>query len=117
MAGGEVFPIKSKHQYHLSQWWEYAYGGQSWKERRLLCECMFIPIDWWNLILKDCGKKRFSYKNKASMSFIPIRGMCLWFPIMKKKRLLLAFVFILIDRWRLILKYGGKWSFSYETKV
>ena len=46
----KVFLIKPEYQYHLSQWGESVYGAQTWKERRLLCKSMFVPIDWWALI-------------------------------------------------------------------
>ena len=36
MADREVFLIKPKHHYYLSQWGECVYCAQSWKERRLL---------------------------------------------------------------------------------
>ena len=52
MVEREVFLMKPKHQYHLSQWGEYVYGAQSWYERGLLSEFMFIPIEKWSLILK-----------------------------------------------------------------
>ena len=32
MVEREVLSMKPKHQYHLSQWEEYVYGAQSWKE-------------------------------------------------------------------------------------
>ena len=41
----EVFLLKPKQQYHWSQRGECVYGTQSWKERRLLCESMFITIE------------------------------------------------------------------------
>ena len=44
MAIKEVFLMKPKHQYHLSQWGERVYDAQSWNEMRLLSESMFIPI-------------------------------------------------------------------------
>ena len=77
--------MKPKHQWHLSQWGERAYGAQSWKERGLLCESVFVPIDKWTLILKKDGKISFSYETKASMSLIPMSRISLLHPIMKKK--------------------------------
>ena len=65
MVEREVFLMKRKHQYHLSQWEEYVYCLQSWKERILLRESMFILIDRWTLILKHCGKWTFFYESKA----------------------------------------------------
>ena len=51
MVEKQVFPMKPKHQNHLSQWGEYDYGAQSWKEKILLCESTFIPIERKTLIL------------------------------------------------------------------
>ena len=65
MVEREVFPMKPKHQDHLSQWEECVYNAQSWIERRLLHESVFIPIDIWNLILKNGGKWSFSSKTKV----------------------------------------------------
>ena len=45
MAKWEVFVMKPKHQYHLSQWGERVYGAQSWNEKILLCESVFITIE------------------------------------------------------------------------
>ena len=78
---------------------------------------MFIQIDEWSLILKNGRKKSFSYETKASMSFIPIRRMSYVSQLWKERRLLREFVFIQIDKQTLILKNGGKRSFSYETKA
>ena len=67
MVESEVFLIKLKHQYHESQWGECVYGAQSWKAKRLFCESIFIPIDRWNLILKNSGKWSLSYETEASI--------------------------------------------------
>ena len=83
----KAFPMKPKHQYHLFQWGEWVYLAQIWKERRLLCEFVFVLIDKWTLILKNDGKKSFCYETKASMSFILMRRMSLWCPIMKRKKI------------------------------
>ena len=42
-----------------------------------------------------------------------VYGAHLW----KERRLLCKSMIILIDKWTLILKNGGMWSFSYETKA
>ena len=44
--------MKPKHQWHLCQWAEWAYGAQTWKESRLLCESTFVLIDKQTLILQ-----------------------------------------------------------------
>ena len=55
--------MKPKHLYNLSQYGECVYGAQSWNERGLLCESMFVQIDGrmlidgWTLILKMVKKK------------------------------------------------------------
>ena len=64
------------------------------------------------------GRKRsFSYKAKASISFIPIRRMCLWFPIMITKEIIIWIH--VYPNWSMTFssKKGRKWNFSYETKA
>ena len=53
------FSYESKHRNHLSQWGEYVYGAQSWKERRLLCKSMFITIERRTSILKMVEREVF----------------------------------------------------------
>ena len=64
MVERKVFLMKPKHQHHLSQWGDRVYGTQFWKERRLLCESMFIPIDRQTLIVKMVEKNAFLMKPK-----------------------------------------------------
>ena len=45
MVEREDFLMKPKHQNRLSQHGECVYSAQSRKERILLCEPMFIPIE------------------------------------------------------------------------
>ena len=59
MMEGKAFLQKPKHQCHSSQWGERVYGAQSWKEKRFLSECVFVPIDKRTLILKSGGNKSF----------------------------------------------------------
>ena len=51
MIEKDVFLMKPKHQYHLSQWGECVYDAQSWNETRLWCEFEFMPIGKWTLTL------------------------------------------------------------------
>ena len=60
----EVFLMKPKHQYHLSQRGERVYDAQSWKEKRLLCKLMFIPIERRTSILKLVTREVFLFKPK-----------------------------------------------------
>ena len=64
------FLNEPKTSMHLSKWVEYVYYAQSWKETRLLCVSVFVPIDKQTLTPKNDGEKSFSYETKASMSFI-----------------------------------------------
>ena len=54
---------------------------------RLLCESVFILIGIQTLIQKNGRMKSFSYETKASMSFILMRRMSLWCPILKRKEI------------------------------
>ena len=60
----EDFLMKPKHQYQLSDRGECVYDAQSWKERRLLCESMFIPIERRTSILKMVIREVFLMKQK-----------------------------------------------------
>ena len=60
----EVFLMKLKHKYHLSQQGECDYGAQSWKERRFLWESMFTLIGRRTWILKMVEKQVFLMKPK-----------------------------------------------------
>ena len=88
MVGKKAFLIKLKHQYHLSHEENKFYYAQSWKERRLLCESV-VPTNKQTLTLKNEGKKSFSYKTKASMSFILISRMSLLCPFKKRKEIIM----------------------------
>ena len=87
MMEREPFLMKPKNQYHLSQWEAWVYSAKLWKKSVLLRESVFIQIDKWTLIVKNDGKRSFSYETKASMSFIPMRRMSLWCSIMKRKEI------------------------------
>ena len=45
MAKGDVFLMKRKPQHHLSEWGECVFGAQLQKDKRLLCESVFVQID------------------------------------------------------------------------
>ena len=51
-GGKWTFSYETKASVLLSQWEEQVYGTQSGKERWLLCELVFIPIDRRTSILK-----------------------------------------------------------------
>ena len=64
MVEKKVFPMKPKHWNHLSQWGECVYDAQSLKERRLLCESMFIAIERRTSTLKLVIREAFLMKPK-----------------------------------------------------
>ena len=58
------FSYETKASTHLSQWGGWNYGAQSWKEYRLLCESMFIPVKRWTLIKKLVQREVFLMRPK-----------------------------------------------------
>ena len=77
---------------------------------------MFILIDKRTLILKNVGKRNFSYETKASVSFIRMSKMTLRGLIMKGKGIISEFMFILIEREPWFLKMVGKNAFIIKLK-
>ena len=73
----------------------------------------------WNTNFKSkiANKKCFSYETKASISLIPSRRMCLWFPIIKRKEIIIWIH--VYPNWKIYFnsKIGNKRSFSHETKA
>ena len=59
MVDKQVFLMKPKHLNYLSQLGKCDYGAQPWKDRRLLCESMFILIERRNSILKMVQREVF----------------------------------------------------------
>ena len=70
-----------------------------------------------NFNSKKGNKRSFSYDTKASISLIPMRRMCLWFPIMKWKEIIIWIH--VYPNWNTNFnsKIGNKRSFSYEIKA
>ena len=88
---------------------------QIMKKIRLLHASTFVTINGWILILKKGGKTTFSYETKVSMSSIPIRKMCLWCPIMKRKEIITCIHVCPYSQWILILRSGGRKAFLCEA--
>ena len=81
---------------------------------------MWIHVyrNWKTNFNSKIGNKRsFSYETKASISLIPSRRMCLWFPIMKRKEIIMWIH--VYPNWKTYFnsKIGNKRSFSFETKA
>ena len=71
------FSFEIKASIHLSQWVERICGAQSLKKKRLLCEFMFIPVERWNLILKNVEKEVFLMKPR-NQYYLSQWGECLY---------------------------------------
>ena len=100
----EVFLMKPRHQYHLSQREDCIYGAQSWKERRFLYESMFIPIERWASILKVIIGDVFLRKPKHQYH-LSHRGECVYdAQSWKERRLLCESMYIPIKSRTSILK-------------
>ena len=116
MMEWKAFLMKPKHQCHLPQWGEWVYSAQSWKERRLLSESMFVLIDKRTLSLKMMERKVFLVKPKHQCHLSQwgkwVYGTQSW----KEKRLLCEFVFIPIYQWILNLKLMEKEAFLMKPK-
>ena len=71
------FFYETKALIHLSQWGEWIYGTQLLKQRRLLCECMFIPTEKWTLIPK-MGERDVSLLKPKHEYHLSQRGECVY---------------------------------------
>ena len=67
MVEREVFLINPKHQYYLLQRGDCVYGSQSLKEKRLLSESMFTPIERRLSILKMVERYVFLMNRKFQL--------------------------------------------------
>ena len=82
----------------------------------LLCESMFVPIGKRTLIPKNGRMKSFSDETKASISFISMRRMSLWCPILKRKEIIVWICVCLDWQTNFNSKNYGKKSFSMKPK-
>ena len=90
------------------------YPIMKWKD--IIMQVRVYP-NWKTIFNSKNGRKRcFSYDTKPSMSFIPMRAMCLWCPIMKWKEIIMQI--LIYPNWKTNFnsKNGRKRSFSHETK-
>ena len=73
---------------HLSKRGEWIYGAQLLKERSLLCESIFIPIEKWTLILKMVERNIFLMKLRLQY-YLSQKGKCVYIAQAWKERRLL----------------------------
>ena len=110
-----AFLTKAKSQYHLSRWGECVYGAQSWKERRLFCEYVFVKIDQRTLTLKMVGRFVFLMKPKPQYHLSWCGECVCGAQSLKGRRLLCKSEFIQLKN-EFKSKNGKKRCFCYETK-
>ena len=68
---------------------------------------MWIHVyTYWkrNFDSKNGKRRSFFYETKASISFIPMRRMCLWWPTIKRKEIIMWIHVYPIERRTLIIK-------------
>ena len=70
-----------------------------------------------NINSKNGGKRCFPYETKSSLPFIPIRRMCFWCQITKRKEDYYANVCFSNWKTNIKSKNGKKRCFLYETKA
>ena len=77
-----------------------------------------VCLNWQTYInSKNVRKRCFSYKTKASISFIPMRRMCLRCPVLKIKKITIWIRVCLNQHTYINTKNGRKICFSYETSI
>ena len=86
------------------------------KRKEIIMRIHVWAIDKRTLILKNGGKRSLSYETKASMLFIPMSRMSLWFLIMKWKEIICESIFVLIDKQNLTIKKVGRKAFLMKQK-
>ena len=105
----QVFLLKPKHQNHLSQLGECDYGAQSWRESRLLCESLFIPIQRQTSILKMVEREVFLMKPKPQ-NHLSQQGNVFIVPNQKRKEIIIWIH--VYPNWKrnFDFKIGRRWS-------
>ena len=116
MVEKEVFLLKPGDQYHLSYWGECVYGAQSIK-KDIIVWIYVYPIWQMNFDSKKLWEVKFFLWNQSINSFIPMRRMNLWSPIIKRKMIIMWIHVYPNWRTNFNCKNGKKRSFPYETKV
>ena len=87
-------------------------------KRKVIVLWIHVFCNWkMNFNSENGNKRSFSYETKASISLIPSTRMCLWFPIMKRKEIIMWIH--VYPNWNTNFnsKQGNRRSFSYDTKA
>ena len=87
-------------------------------KRKEIIVCIHVYPNWNTNFNSKIGNKRsFSYEAKASVSLIPMRRMCLWCPIMKKKKVIIMWIHVCPNEIRTsILKLVIREAFLMKPK-
>ena len=87
------------------------------KIKEIIIWIRVCPNQQTNNNTKNGRNRSFCYETKASISFIPMRTLCLRCPIKKRKEIIIWIQ--VYPNWKMNFnsKNGRKGSFSYETKV
>ena len=85
-------------------------------EKKIIMWIHVYPNWNTNFNSKIGNKRSFSYETKVSISLIPSRRICLWFPIMKRKEIIIWIH--VYPNWKTYFnsKIGKKRSFYYDSK-
>ena len=83
------FSFETKASISLIQTWWMCLWFPIMKRKEIITWIHVYP-NWETCFNYKIGnKKGFYYETKASISLIPTRRMCLWFPIMKRKEIIM----------------------------
>ena len=117
-GGKKSLSYEAKASTSFIAMWKMSLWCPIIKEKEIIM-CIHVCPNWQTNInsKENGGRKSFSYETKVS-SHLSQRGEWVYgSQSWKERRLLCESVLIQIDRRTLILKIGGKRSFSYETKA
>ena len=76
-----------------------------------------VFLNWKTNFNSKNGKRSFSFETKASIPFIPMKRMCLSYPIIKRNKIVMWIHVCPNRRTNINFKNGRNRSFFYETKA
>ena len=115
IGGKRSFYYKTKASMSFIPMRRMSYGSHWWKERRFLCESVFIPNELW--FWKMVEREAFHIKPMHQCHLSQWGEWVYCSQWWKEKRLLYESLFIQIDKWTLIVKNSGWKGFFYEIKT
>ena len=107
--GSEFFLVKPKHQFiYPNEENQFMVPNHQKKGDYFVNPCLSSSQMDFNS--KNGRKWSFSDETKASISFIPIRRMCLWCPIMKTKEIIF-WIRVCPNQWTIINSKNSREKF------